>query len=159
MAVMPQSAYLCVMSWISEVPLTRFEHLMRRQLFGVATVYLQFSTAAWSPSRPAMLAVAQRALLCWYNLHMEAMNREEARFDRQWDRVLQTVIVAAPGESTTAMLRRLARLYRVSEEVTRRLLRRRPELSDVIAEIRADVEEMIVEDASSSEADEPEDAR
>ena len=63
----------------------------------------------------------------------------------------------SPLDTVTVRLRRLVRMYRVSAEVTRRLVRSRPELGDIVADIQVDVERQIVEDGSSSSSEGSED--
>ena len=153
--VMCQAVYLCVASWMSEVPLsTHSEHIARRRLSAVARVYLDFSAAAWSPSRAAMLQVALRLIASWGSRRVEEMQRTDNRLGRQWFRAMQPVLNLSPLETVTTRLRRLVRMYRVSAEITRRLVRSRPELAEVVAALREDVERFIVDDVSSEGSDE-----
>ena len=154
MTQMPQAVYICVMSWLGEIPAAaHFEHIARRRLGCIATVHLKFSAASWSPSRSAVLHVALRLIISWGSRRMEAMERLEDRLGRQWHRALQPAMNLSPQDTVTVRLRRLVRMYRVSAEVTRRLVRSRPDLSETIADIQADVERQIVEDVSSSSSE------
>jgi hypothetical protein len=151
---MCQTVYVCVMSWLSEVPLTaHFEHIARRHLSSVATSHLNFSAVAWSPSRAAVFQVALRLIVCWGSRRVQASERFDDRLGRQWYRAMQPAMILSPLDSVTTRLRRLVRMYRVSAEVTRRLVRSRPELGEVVAAIKVDVERLIVEDDDSSSSE------
>ena len=148
---MPQSVYFLVLQWLVEMPQERhFEHIRGWQLGNEAYCYLFLSTAAWSPTRAAMVRVALRLFICSGSRDSLSTDRRLSRLERQWGRALQPVAVLAPADSATARLRRLVRMYRVSAEVMRRLLRLHPELREAAAMIEADVGRLMVEDQSSS---------
>ena len=148
---MPQAVYLCVMAWVGEVPLAAlFNHIARWQLGNIAYAHLDFSIAAWSPSRAAVLQVAMRLLMSSGVRDVEHHERLAARVDRQQRRALGALPFLQPVDSITVQVRELVRSHRVERAVLAGLVHMHPHLLQDIAVLRDAAERRVVEDESSS---------
>jgi len=149
---MSQCAFLLVLQYMADVPdLSRFLHVPDWQLGNFAYIYLMMSTAAWSPTRPAMHRIALRLLLRCGTVDAEGHHEATSRLNRQLFRALRPAVTFDPFSTATVHVRRLARLHVIERDVLRQLLRRRPELQGLAVQLRQAVEQRAVEDVSSED--------
>ena len=153
---MPQAAFLCVSAWMAEVSNDAglFAHIVRWQLFNVAYEQLNWSTAAWSPSRGAMVKVALRLLVSAGQRGMDHQFELAARANRQHRRALAALPFLNTADAVVTQIRGLVRSYQVMLSVMAGVMRSHPRLIDEITALRAAAEDRVVEDSSSSSEDE-----
>jgi len=154
--VMPQAAFLCVTAWLGEVPFERglFDHVARWQLIKIAYAHLDWSIAAWSPSRAAVVKVAMRLLICSGQRDLDRRFQLEARLDRQQRRALAALPFLDGADTVLGQVRELVRAHRVMLSVMAGLLRMHPQLIEDIAVLRDAAGGRVTEDGSSSSEEE-----
>ena len=154
MSEMAQAVYFCVMGFLAEVPMTElFQHITRWRVANIAYVHLMFSTAAWSPTRPAVLQLALRLSVNSGARDLDFNSRLAARFVRQQRRALAALPFLLPVDTVTAQVRQLVRLHRVERAVLAGLLRMHPQLLQDADVLRDAAASRVVEDESSSSSD------
>ena len=154
MAEMQQAVYLCLMHWFADVPSQdHFGHIARWRVGNAAYQHLYVSSAAWNPSRAAIVRLALRLLLCSGVRDLEWNNRMGARLDRQQRRAMAPLLLLNPLDTVTHQLRQLVRAHRVERDVLHRLLRLHPQLRGVVDDLRAAAAQRMVEDDSSTSSE------
>ena len=152
---MQQAVYLCLMHWFADVPSQdHFEHIARWRVGNTAYQHLHVSSAAWSPSRAAIVRLALRLLLCSGVRDLEWNYRMAAQLNRQQRRAMAPLLILDPLDTVTHQVRQLVRAHRVEQDVLHRLLRLHPQLRGVVGDLRAAAAQRMVEDNSSSSEDE-----
>ena len=146
---MTQAIYVLVLQFMTEIPpQSRFSHVRRWQLGNLAYEFIDASTAAWSPVRPAAFRVALQLLLRCGRSDQDRQFQLAARLDRQVRRAIApSDLQLAPNDTVVELVRRLVRAYRVERAVTRQLLRGRQRAA--IEQLHRVVQEVIAEDVSS----------
>jgi hypothetical protein len=118
MSQMVQAVYVCVSNWIAEVKITQFLHLVRWQMGAIGYDHLSWSTAAWSPSRAAIVQVALRLFVVDARRDLVLQDRLGAQLVRRLRRAVQnTGLPMHSHDSVLQCVRRLAREYRLDRTV------------------------------------------
>ena len=150
---MEQSIYFLVLQWMVKLPSnSKFLHAPRFQLGSLAYEFLDFSTAAWCPARPAALRVAMQLFL----LDSRADIAEQARLSAQVERRVRRAVALTGlrvhlNDDAVQAVRSLAREYRVERAVA--LHAGRGPHRAASERLRRIVDETVVEDVDSASSD------
>ena len=151
---MPQAVFLLVAHFMADMPnVPRVAHIRRWQLGNVAYEFLDFSVAAWNPTRPALYRIALQLLMLCGRFDQEQQMREAARVDRQLRRALAP-LVSDTRDAVVTLVRGVARVQRTERAVLQYVMRRHPEVQASVEQARRIIGQAIAEDADSTSSEE-----
>ena len=156
MVVDMQPVFLLLVQWHLEIVDTeQFLHLRRWSLGNEGYNYLYLSSAAWSPSRAAMVRVAMRLFVLDLRRDLVLHDRLGSQMMRRLRRAVgATGLPVAAGEDVVQWVRRLAREYRVERAAA--LAARGGDDGAAVGRMRRILDGVIREDVDSTSSSEEE---
>ena len=116
---MPQAAYVLVLKYMTDISaVARMAHVPRWQFGNLGYEFLEMSTAAWSPVRPAAFRVALQLFMRGQRADLDEQMRLSGQVERRVRRAIgATSLPVDVNASLVEWVRRLSREYRVERSV------------------------------------------